>query len=100
MGTVKKIMESAATMAPAPLTGLQELEVLQGRLSRHLRVSSWQRRTPTVEGDWPARAVVTSTASPLRSSSLLLRRPRRLPPPRPSSPLPKLKYNLGRRTFL
>ena len=27
--------------------------------SRHLRVWSWQSRTPTVAGDWQARAVVT-----------------------------------------
>ena len=60
--------------------------------SRHLRVWSWQRRTPTVAGDWQARAVVTSTASPLSSSWPMPRRPRRPPPPRPSSPLPKLKY--------
>ena len=60
--------------------------------SRHLRVWSWQSSTPTVAGDWQARAVVTSTASPLSSSWPMPRRPRRPPPPRPSSPLPKLKY--------
>ena len=65
---------------------------------RHSRVWSWQRRIPMVEGAWPARVAVTLTASPPRSSSLLPRRPKRPPPPRLSSPLPKLKYNLGRQS--
>ena len=51
---------------------------------RHLRVWSLQRRTPMVAGDWGAKSVVISTASPLRSSLPLLRRPRRSP--MPSSP--------------
>ena len=38
-----------------------------------------QRRTPMVAGDWGAKSVVISTASPLRSSLPLLRRPRRSP---------------------
>ena len=53
---------------------------------RHLRVCSLQRRIPLVAGNWGAKSVVTSTASPFRSSLLVLRRPRRLP--MPSSPLP------------
>ena len=58
-------------------------------LAFNYRVWSWQRRTPMVAGDWRAKSVVTSTASPLRSSLPLLRRPRR--PPMPSSLLPKLE---------
>ena len=53
---------------------------------RHLRVWSLQRRTPMVAGDWGAKSVVISTASSLRSSLPLLRRPRRSP--MPSSPCP------------
>ena len=63
---------------------------------RHLRVWSLQRRTPMVAGDWGAKSVVISTASPLRSSLPLLRRPRRSP--MPSSPsyilMKKCRYGL------